>query len=186
MSEENTSAMGKPIAEQRKTAGQIALELHEKDTVSHDPIELQRTMLTEDKFNEEFQRVLAGGKKDYPGDFFIVWLTWRDRVFPKMIHAKMFARQTCIQPSFGQTVWRYIRNHGAQEELWTIPLAEVCAYYLDHALEVHPEERALLDNVLKFNSGELDVLCNRMNLLYNKPIEHQLTAKKNLIITEVL
>jgi len=169
---------------EKKTAGQIALDLHEKDTVLYDPIELQREMQNKEKFEAAFWQRVEAGKKKYPGDFFIVYLTWRDRVFPKKVAAIMIPRQTCIRPSWGQTVWRYVRQHDAVEELWTIPDQETCVYYMEHVLEVDESEKALLNNILKFTSGELDILYNQMTLIYNKPADDQLTSSKNKLILD--
>lgn len=169
---------------EKKTAGQIALELEQKDTQDN-PIDLQRAILSKDKFDEQFQKCLSEGKNSYPGDFFICWLTWRHNLSAKSICGRMFCRQTPPGPSFGQTVWRYVRKHDAYEELWTIPLAEVCAYYMTHMEEISPEEYPLLENVVKFVEKQYDELYKKLILLYNKPVEHQLTSSKTKIITEI-
>lgn len=126
-----------------------------------------------DRFMEEIEK----GKKKYPGDFFVVRHLFKHQLTNEP-QDLLFTRATCEAPTWRQTQWRYIRKADAWEMLWFLPDQSSHHYYKLNALSLATkEEQELLQNILKFESGELDVLCNRMNVIYNRKSKHKKQPK---------
>jgi hypothetical protein len=106
----------------RKTAGQ---EIFEHDlrrlALEDDVTEYSRIMLRDQEAKLYEVATKSAGEAIYAGkDFYIVMLTTTDRALksPKTV---ILARRSCPTPVYKQVVYKYRRDSGLLEYLWTIP-----------------------------------------------------------------
>lgn len=149
------------MAEKRETVGKISSELLQKEPETRDPIELEREM-HKDYVNHVYDAV-ARGKTEFPGDFFVVVITKKERLMQNVLRNYFLARSTCPTPEWDQTVYRYKRADDLIEFLWVVPSKDTCQLFKDNALEISPEEKDLLRFVMDFTDGTLLKLAKRLN-----------------------
>lgn len=145
----------------RQTVGEITTNLSQKTPDSRDPIEVQRE-LQKDYMNNLIDAIDRGYKK-YSGDYFVHVETKKESLLHHTYRNYFIDRKTCPTPNYDQSVYKYNRELGQVEYLWTIPDRETSHYLRYHALEVVPQERELLQFVLKFEDGTLLRLCKKLN-----------------------
>jgi hypothetical protein len=143
------------------TVGKVATDLMQKGLEQVNPIEYQREI--HKNYEQEIYECVARGIKKYDGDFFVVVLYKRERALLNVYRAYYFPRQSCPTPSYDQTVYKYHRKDRLIELLWVMPDLETATVFQNHALEVVPEERGLLNFVLDFYDGTLDKLAQNLN-----------------------
>ena len=145
-----------------KTLGHLVVENGQKD---HPGIVSVMELVAE--ANKDYEQKLIAtiedGKLKRTGDFFVVILFKKERLFEEVLHSIFFHRQTCPTPTTSQCVYKYHRDPERLEFLWVIPDKDTCIYYCDNALQVVPEERDLLNFILDFMSGNLDQKCRDLN-----------------------
>lgn len=149
------------MTEKKKAVGAYAAELQQKEQETRDPIEIQREVHKD--YEKHFMEALDTGKKNYPGDFFIVVTTKMERLMQNVIRNYFFPRQSCPTPEYDQAVYRYDRQSEMVEFLWVLPAKDVCEHLRINALMVAPEERELLFFVLSFYDGTLMVKAKKLN-----------------------
>lgn len=149
------------MAEKRETVGKISSELLQKEPETRDPIALEREM-HKDYVNHVYDAV-ARGKTEFPGDFFVVVITKKERLMQNVLRNYFLARSTCPTPEWDQTVYRYKRADDLIEFLWVVPSKDTCQLFKDNALEISPEEKDLLRFVMDFTDGTLLKLAKRLN-----------------------
>jgi len=145
----------------KETVGKMARDLMLKQAESRDPIEIQREVHKE--YEDQIYKAVAQGKKDYNSDFFVVVITKREKLLENVLRNYFFSRQTCPTPEYDQTVYHYHHADDKIEFLWVIPSKETCQLFKANALQIIPEERWLLDFVLKDSEGELLALSKKLN-----------------------
>ena len=144
-----------------KTVGQSAVELQTKQQENIKVLDQSQAML-EDYWKNLLETVDRGYKK-YPGNFFIHVETKKEPLLENVLRNYFIDRQSCPTPNYDQTVFRYNKELGQIEYLWTIPDRSTCFMLKDNALQVQLQERQLLDFVLKFDDGTLFKLCKKFN-----------------------
>ena len=147
---------------ERQTIGALSQELLAKEPDTLDPVELQQE-IQGDSFEHELLTAVERGKKKYHGDFFIVPVNQRFRLFPNVIRTYFIDRLSCPTPEFDQAVYRYIRQHDHIEFLWVIPDRDTCSEMYNNMLMCDPEKRDLLQFVLDFYDGTLLQLAKKLN-----------------------
>lgn len=146
----------------RKTVGKHSVDLLSKKPETRDPIALQREMQRE--FEQNLTSCMERGKRTFVGkDFFVVVETKREPLMENVIRNYFFFRQSCPTPTYDNTVYHYHSNGDWMEFLWVVPSKDTCELFKRNALNIHPEERDLLDNVLLFFDGSLLELAKRLN-----------------------
>lgn len=145
----------------RQTAGKLASDLMLKSPDSTDPIEIQRKM--QEEYMKELLDCVDAGYKKYPGNFFIVVETKNEKLLPNVFRNYFINRQTCPTPNYDQSVFRYNREAGQIEYIWTVPSRDASHHLKDNMLIVAKEERDLLNFVLKFDDGTLYKICKKFN-----------------------
>jgi hypothetical protein len=155
----------------KKTVGAHAVERQQVTPDTRDPIELQRE--TEKGYIEALKNCALENIKYYAGDFYIVVLNKNEKLLYNVIRCYFIARSTCPTPDYDQTVFIFKREKETIEHLWTVPDKETCLVYLREQDKVVPEEYPLLENIIKFQRGELFKLCKRLN---NEEIDSILLA----------
>ena len=145
----------------KQTLGSIVTDLSQKKSDSHDPIEIQRAVYKD--YMKNLTTAVDRGYKKYPGDFFIHVETKAEPLLPNTFRNYFIDKLACPTPNYDQSVFRYNREAGQIEYIWTIPDRETCHHLLEHAHEVAKEERELLGFVVKFNNGSLYRLMKKLN-----------------------
>ncbi len=145
----------------RDPIGKIATDLSQKTPDSRDPVELQREM--QKTYMKDLLEAVDRGYKKYSRDFFIHVETKNESLLKNVFRHYFIDRQTCPTPNYDQSVYKYDKQKGEIQYLWTIPDRGTAHHLKDNALLVAPEERELLDFVLKFADGTLFRLCKKLN-----------------------
>lgn len=146
-----------------KTVGQLYLEAQKTPDGEIGIHELTQKMFAQ--YEEKLVETIDNGKKLYPDEpyFFIEDLTKREKLMSKLIRHFIVPRSTCPTPNYDQTVYRYCKEDDALEYIWTIPAPEVCQEYLDNMLLLGPEDKELLQFILDFRDGKLELLARKLN-----------------------
>lgn len=145
----------------KKTVGKIATELLEKEQPKITVIDQQRKM--QEDYMKELLDTVDNGYDKYDGDFFIHVETKTEKLLNNVIRNYFIHRKTCPTPNYDQSVYRYNRQKGIIEYLWTIPDKETCWHLIYNANYVAKEERELLSFVIKYANGNLLKLCKEFN-----------------------
>lgn len=161
-----------------KTVGAIASELLQKTPDTLDPIEIQRA--TEKEYLDNLVWCIDHALKqvdcsDMPdhhgckdrsamdGDFYVVALIKKERLLENVLRNYFIPTKACPTPHFDQTVYQYNHTQGEVKLLWVIPDEDLCIEMSANRQHVLPEERELLDFVLKFFDGTLYNLMKKLN-----------------------
>lgn len=126
----------------------------------------------------------------FDGDFYVVNLLKAEKV--GALRSFFFPKLACPTPTFDQIVFKYDHVKGDLKLIWSIPCKEACKYYqemfIKHKNEIDPSEFALAENVIKFVSGEYDILCAKLNDELNKKSAVQSMKPEHLdeIVKEAL
>lgn len=145
----------------KKTVGKTVSELSSKKTENISVIDQQREMQKD--YMKNLLDAVDRGYKKYNGDFFVHVETKAEPLLPNTFRSYFIDRLSCPTPNYDQSVFRYNRVKGEIEYLWTIPDRATAHHLIESALEVAPEERELLNFVLKFSDGTLFKLCKKFN-----------------------
>lgn len=149
------------MAMNRDTVGKISAELSQKTPETRDPIELEREMHKD--YENHIYQCIERYKKEFPGDFYLVVITKKERLMQNVLRNLFTARLSCPTPDYDQAVYKYHRKDDLLEFLWVVPAKDICEYFREHALEVAPQERALRDMVLEFYDNTLLNLAKKLN-----------------------
>lgn len=146
----------------RPTVGKLATDLlksaHQNDHTAHDQM---REMLTD--YEKNMHEAIVEGCKRYDGDFFIVVLVKKERLFQNVMRNYYLPRKTCPTPQHDQVVYHYHRTVNDIEFLWVVPSPEACVTLYNEMALIHPEERQLLQFVLDFKDGTLLRTAMKLN-----------------------
>ncbi len=143
----------------KQTLGSKVVELSKKTPTRADPIELQRVM--QENYMADLLQAVDRGYKRFVDDFFIHVETKKEPLLPNTFRNYFIDRKTCPTPNYDQSVFRYDRQKGELEYLWTIPDRQTCFNLAQNANIV--EEKELLECVIKFANGSLFKLCKKLN-----------------------
>ena len=146
--------------EERKKVGALSAELLQQKPDTRDPIELEREMHKD--YEKNVWDCVDRGKKENPGDFYVVVITKKERLMENVLRCFFTFRSTCPTPEYDQTLYRYHKDKDALEFLWTIPAKDICEMLLANAHDVVKEERDLLYFVMQFENG---ILLRKAKLL---------------------
>lgn len=145
----------------RETVGKISSDLIVKESPTRDPIELEREMHKD--YEANIWECVDRSKKDFFGDFYIVVVTKKERLMPNVLRNYFMGRSSCPTPEYDQTVYKYNCTDDALEFLWVLPSKDTCELLKENALQVAPEEKALLYYVLSFYDGSLLKKSKQLN-----------------------
>lgn len=165
----------------KKTVGAHALELMQQKTDKISIVEQQQAM-TEDYMKNLFEAV-DRGYKDFPGDFYVVVITKNERLMPNVFRNYFGTRQTCPTPDYDQTVFRYNREAGQIEYIWTVPSKDACIHLIENRLVVVDQEKELLGYALAFQTGKLAQVAMKFNGEIATPAAEQVHEDKKIILS---
>ncbi len=148
--------------ERTKTLGKLVFENGQKD---HPGIVSVEELVRESNkdYEDKLISTIEEGKKHRTGNFYVVCLLKKERLFDEVFRGIWFHRQSCPTPTYSQIVYQYHRDPEKIEFLWVVPDPDTCQFYCYNALEVDPSERDLLNFILDFRSGSLDHKAKELN-----------------------
>lgn len=146
---------------QRKTVGAHSSELLAKPDGPTNPQEYQRA--SQKDYIETLLDTAVQARKKWEGDFFITVVTKKERLMKNVLRNYFMARHSCPTPDYDQTVYKFRAEDEEIVFLWTIPAQDICYDLLRNALQIPPEERDLLYNIIRFKEGELMKLAQIEN-----------------------
>ena len=91
------------MTDNRPTVGRVATDLMKKQPDTLSPIEQMRENLTD--YEKNVYECIATHRKVFPGVFYIVVLTKRERLLNNVIRNYFLARLSCPTPDYDQTVY---------------------------------------------------------------------------------
>ena len=147
---------------QRDTVGKVSLDLLTKsDYLDHSAHEQMQEQLHE--YEKNIFECLSSGKKQYDGDFYIVVETKKEPKLNNVLRNYFFHRISCPTPTYDNVVYKYHRKNDQIEFLWVLPSKATYKMMLEHALEIAPEERELLQFIIDDANGTLLKKCKMLN-----------------------
>ena len=145
----------------KKTVGKIATELQEKNTEKISIIDQQREM--QKQYMNDLMVAVDRGCQMFDKDFFIHVETKVEKLLTNVVRNYFIPRLSCPTPNYDQSVYRYNRDQGRIEYIWTIPDRDSAHHLLLNSKDVVQEERELLNFVIKFADGTLFKICKKYN-----------------------
>lgn len=138
-----------------------------KASLTNDKLETTREIAERfyDDHDKCVRSCIEDGVKNLQGDFWIMTSFYKDSMIPtyNVMRIKGRACKACPTPTWSQNVARYIRAKDELKWLWAIPSVEACQYYQKNKHYIPPNEYSLLQYVLDFHSGALDLVCANEN-----------------------
>jgi len=147
--------------ENDKTAGQISLELMQKEADITDVRQIRNERNRD--YIKKLEDCINKGLKSYQGDFYVVVASKRERLLPNIIRNFIFHRMSCPTPNYDQVVYQYKREKDEIKMLWTIPDKYTCEDMYSHAVEVPDSHKRLLKFVLDFYDNSLLKYAMKLN-----------------------
>lgn len=150
------------MKEKKQTMGAIALDLVKSasDNTHNAHDQMQESLTDWDKNIFECVDRL---KAQFISDFYLVVITKKEKLLENVLRNYFTGRLSCPTPDYDQTVYRFDRKKEVLEFLWVVPSKDTCLSLKNNALEVHPEERQLLQFVLDFADGSLFRKAKELN-----------------------
>jgi galactokinase len=145
----------------KSTVGALASNLKQLKPETRSPIDIQREVHKD--YEQQLRECILNHVPHFNNDFFVVIITKKEPLLDNVLRQYFFARQSCPTPDYDQTLWRYHQSDQSVEFLWVIPSKDTCLYLIDNAVEVHPDEKGLLQFVLDFADGSLYALAKKLN-----------------------
>jgi len=144
------------------TVGKLSLDLNKQAIDNtHCAEEQMREQLTD--YDKNLHACIEDGKRIYIADFYVVVLTKKERLMQNVIRSYFLSRYSCPTPEWDQVLYKYTRATDKVDFMWVVPSKDTCKYFIDNALEIHPEEHELRQFVLDFQDGSLLKLSKRLN-----------------------
>jgi hypothetical protein len=150
--------------DKKKTYGQMVVD-NWNTPVEDDVIEYRRAMEPEIWDNIVSTAEKAAAHPLYRNkDFYVVLLTKVERI-GHAVRTFALARQSCPTPVYQQAVWKYHRDTGALEFLWSIPDKILYYYILNNKQKVLADKECAetAKFVILMESGELLEWVKREN-----------------------
>lgn len=149
------------MEEKKETVGAIASKLALQANTPVLAVDQMREQLTE--YDNNVNICINEHLKVFPGDFYIVVLTKKERLMQNVLRNYFTARTTCPTPNYDQAVYKYHRDSGEVEFLWVVPSIEAVNYMSNNSIYIPKEQFDLLGYVLKFKDGSLMKLAKKLN-----------------------
>lgn len=150
-----------------KTVGQYSYEMQQKPDEKINSIDLQQAIHagneSKDSFENQVRIAVERGEEELEGDFFVVVLFKKERLLRNVVRQYFFPRKSCPLPEFDQVVYHFHRKTGSLDFLWVVP-DQAATVELPQIRSLLPlEQLELLGHIDDFNSGKLDMLCEKLN-----------------------
>jgi len=118
-------------------------------------------------YDRDVRKCIDDGIKNLKGDFWIMTSIYKDpdpRIDGQnVLRIKSKCCKACPTPTWMQNVYKYKRKGDELKLLWAIPSVEACQFYQNNKHYIDPKEYCILQYVLDFHSGALDLVCAKEN-----------------------
>lgn len=145
----------------RETVGKISSDLIVKPLETNSAIEQMREQLSD--YDKNVEECVNRCKKDFPGDFYVLVITKREKLMQNVIRNYFYGRLSCPTPDWDQTVYKYKRINDEIIFMWVIPSKQACEEITINKHLIPLEEYKLLEYVMAFNDGTLLRLAKDLN-----------------------
>jgi|SoiMetStandDraft_2_1073263.scaffolds.fasta_scaffold00037_5 hypothetical protein len=145
----------------RETVGKVSSDLIKKPHETTSPVEQMREQLGE--YDKNIMECVERNKKDFPGDFYVVVLTKRERLMQNVLRNYFYGRVSCPTPDWDQAVYKYNRKDDGIIFMWVIPSKQSCEEMMMNKHLIPLEEYKLLEYVLAFHDGTLLRIAKKLN-----------------------
>lgn len=145
----------------KKTVGQLASELAQKESEAENPIDQTQESLSD--YEKNVIEAANEGAKIFDDLFYIVVLFKTEPLMPNVTRNYFFSRISCPTPDYDQAVYKVKPKAREIDFLWAIPDKKTCEFMRDNKSHIPPEEYQLLNFVLSFYDGTLLQACKKMN-----------------------
>lgn len=150
-----------------ETVGAKALELQGKTDEKINAIDLQKEIhkghSSDDSFESQVWQVVDRGRNFYEGDFFVVVLFKKERLFHNVVRQYFLPRQSCPTPEYDQIVYKYYRKEDKIEFIWVVPDIQTVRHLDIYRRDLPDDQQWFLQFIRDFKSGELDKRCIQLN-----------------------
>ena len=165
-----------------KSFGELIIEAKTNTQEEMSVRELSNQML--ESWPRVMRECIEKGKTAYPDEphFFIEVRTRTERIHDQSIHPVLIPRLSCPTPCNDQSVFRYLVKTDEMEYLWTVQDMVTCAVYKENRMNVSPDEWELLEYVMDFYSGKLEMLARKLN---NETAQYDMAFVKDDSISEI-
>lgn len=109
--------------------------------------------------------LIEDGRKVLPGDFYMVIVNERHKDITTK-NCYRFVGRACVgveTPKFHHDVWKYHKESGSHELLWSLPPRRDAYFMYRHKHEVLPQYYPVLEQVLAYYEGKLHKRCDEEN-----------------------
>jgi|SRR5579872_2309450 hypothetical protein len=154
--------------EKKETIGSVSLQLSEKSLETNSAIEQMQEQLSE--YDKSLFECIENSKNKYPGTFYVVVITKRERLMPNVFRQYFFSRHTCPSPDWDQAVYRWSKGDKI-DFLWVIPAKTTCEEMLLNKSLVPEDQRHLMMSVQSLYDGSLLRAAKKLN---NEKEEYEL------------
>ncbi|MFW6174137.1 MAG: hypothetical protein ACOC5T_10385 [Elusimicrobiota bacterium] len=120
---------------EKETVGAASLRLKNKAPEDTDAIELGREVLQKN-YDKQINECINNALKAYPGNFYIVVETKKERLLDNVLRFYFIARRSCPTPNYDQAVYFYDRRAGTTKFMWCIPDKYTCQILTGNRLVV--------------------------------------------------
>lgn len=145
----------------RETVGKVSSDLIVKPVEAENSYEQMTEQLSD--WDKNIYECVNRCKVDYPGDFYVVVITKKEKLMQNVIRNYFFGTNSCPTPTWDQTVFAYNRSDDSIDFLWTVPDKSTCFVFSNYKTLVRPEEHQLLKYVLDFEDGTLLQIARTRN-----------------------
>lgn len=156
---------------EKTTVGAKALELQKKTDEKINPIDLQRAVHkgndSNDSYENQVRVAVERGRDLFEGDFFVVVLFKKERLFVNCVRQYFLPRKSCPRPEYDQVVYQYLSEGDDLKFIWVIPDKESCEAVPTHLNDMPSDYKEFVNYIMDFNSGKLDLLSEKINYNLN-------------------
>jgi len=149
------------MVDARETVGKVSSDLIVKPVEAENSYEQMTEQLSD--WDKNIYECVNRCKIDYPGDFYVVVITKKEKLMQNVIRNYFFGTNSCPTPTWDQTVFAYNRSDESIDFLWTIPDKITCMTFKWYPKLVPAEEYQLLKFVLEFEDGTLLEIAKKRN-----------------------
>ncbi len=146
----------------KETVGKIVTDTYATKQYEHELGELLPGETS--RYLKELHAGVAKGKQKYNKDFYIEFVTKKERLMPQIL-PRIWAipRQTCPTPFYDQDCYKYNYKDDVLEFIWSVPSPETARYLKENALFLDDDSRELLKFVLDYDDKTLYKLMKILN-----------------------
>lgn len=144
----------------RPTIGSLVQEIRKHDFTETESLLPQEFM---DQYIKDLNECAEVNLQKFDKDFYIEEISYNERLMPEVMRVRFIAKQACPLPTLNQTIYKVDRKKGQVSLLWVIPDEVSVNTYSKFRNEVVKEEQQILNYILRFLNGDLELMAKELN-----------------------